>query len=72
MRYTIDMMMIEGGKKMTNEMMMAVAEKIKQFDHGRDCAKRDREIYGRPFPYDETTEFGKGYWYEVNNPPKRA
>ncbi len=40
--------------------------KMTQFDRGRDAAKRDREIYGRPFPYGAESDFGQGYWHEWN------
>ena len=44
--------------------MEDIGKKIKDFDNGREAAKRDRAIYGHPYPYGQETEFGKGYWYE--------
>ena len=47
------------------------AQKIKAFDLGREAAKRDRAIYGRPWLWDilrffsDGTDFGRGYWFEI-------
>ena len=41
-------------------------QKIKEFDHGREVARRDKQIYGRPFePYlSRESNFCRGYRYE--------